>query len=140
MQLRLLLAVLALAAGLGAADAARADLMATCAADIQRFCPSIDRGQGRISACLAAFSASVSTACRTEVARVSRGPLVPRDVRTVMKGGFSAAVPAACTDSVARFCQGVPPGDGRVFACLYANSNRVPKACTEAARATIRGN
>lgn len=138
MRLKTLLPVLALAAVLGAP--VHADLMSTCAADIGRFCSNIDRGQGRISACLAAYNDRISAACRTEVAGVSRGPLVPRDVRTVMNGNFTAPLPAACTDSANRFCSGVPQGDGRVFACLYANSNRVPQACNTAARATIRGN
>lgn len=130
--------LLALVAGGIAPAPARADLMATCAPDIQKNCSAIDRGRGRITACLAAYSGKISAACRTEVQSAVNGPLTPRDVRAMLGGGFSAPLPAACTSAAASFCPGVPGGDGRVFACLYANSNRVDKACNTAARAAVK--
>ena len=51
---RLLLLLVAVLAVLSLpAVPARADLMTTCAAEVQRFCSDVSRGRGRISACLA---------------------------------------------------------------------------------------
>jgi hypothetical protein len=140
MRLRTILPLLALAAGLSAAEPVRADLMTTCASEIGQYCAGISRGRGRISACLAAYTDRISSACRAEVAGVARGPLVPGSVKAVLNPGFRAPLPAACTADAGRYCSGVPQGDGRAFACLYANSNRVSAACTSAAEATVKAN
>ena len=136
-----LLAVLALAAALGShASAARADLMTACASEVGRFCADVSRGRGRISACLAGHMNALGPACLPEVQAVARGRLVPRDVRKIFNPAFRAPLPQACVVPAAQVCPGVPTGDGRIFACLYAREDRIGATCSAAAQATLKAN
>ena len=38
----------------------------------------------------------------------------------------------ACNKELTTFCKGVPPGEGRVLACLYAFEDRVSDQCVKA--------
>jgi hypothetical protein len=140
MRLRrnVLLPALALASVLASGTAARADLMTACAPEIGRYCSAVSQGRGRISACLASYMGQLSAACRPEVQAVGQSRLTPGYVRPVFNPAFRAPLPAACTAPAARFCPGMTPGEGRVFACLYAYSDRVGKACADAAQAALK--
>ncbi len=134
-----LLPVLALATVLTAhASDARADVMTACASEISRYCADVSKGRGRISACLMSQMGRLGAACRPEVRAVARSRLTPGYVRKALNPAFRAPLPEACAASAARFCRGMRPGGGRVLACLYARSDRVPKACSAAAQATLK--
>jgi hypothetical protein len=136
---RTLLPVLAVAAALSApVEPARADLMSACASEIGQNCSAVSQGRGRVSACLAAHMGSLSAACRTEVQAVGQSRLTPGWVRPIFDPSFRAPLPQACTQAAGQFCPGMAPGEGRVFACLYAFSDRVPKTCSDAAQAALR--
>src|SRR5918996_5440502 len=116
-----LLPVFALAAALiGHTVAARADLITGCASEVSQFCTDVTQGRGRLSACLAGHMNQLGSGCLPEVQAVARSPLVPGGVRKNFNPAFRAALPQACVTPAAQFCPGVPAGDGRVFACLYA--------------------
>ena len=133
-----LLPVLALATLLAAhANDARADLMTACAAESSRYCADVSKGRGRISACLVSQMGRLSPACLLEVRAVGQSRLTPGYVRKLFNPAFRAPLPRACAGPAAQFCPGMAPGEGRVFACLYARSDRIPKACSEAAQATL---
>jgi hypothetical protein len=134
-----LVPVLALAAVLTVPGApARADLMSACAPEISRYCSAVSQGRGRVSACLAGHMGQLGSACRPEVQAVGQSRLTPGYVRKVFDPAFRAPLPQACAASAAQFCPGMSPGEGRVFACLYAFSNRVPKSCSDAAQAALK--
>jgi hypothetical protein len=76
-------------------------------------------------------------ACLPEVQVVVQSHLTPSYVRKVFSPAFRAPLPQACAASAAQFCPGMKPGEGRVFACLYARSDRVSAACSDAAQATL---
>ncbi|MFO1209140.1 MAG: cysteine rich repeat-containing protein [Amaricoccus sp.] len=118
---------------------ARADLMSTCAPEIQKFCSDVSRGRGRISACLASEMPRLSAACQGEVQGVMGSPLTPGYVRRALDPAFTAPLPAACAAPAKQLCPGFPAGSARVFACLYARSDRAGKACNDAATATLKG-
>jgi hypothetical protein len=137
---RLAVPLLAALAGLVApAVPARADMMTTCAPEIQRFCSDVSRGRGRVSACLASQFGQLSAACKPGVQAVMQGPLTPRYVRRVLDPSFRAPLPAACTAQAQSLCPDMATDRGPVFACLYARSDRAGKACSDAARATLQG-
>jgi Cysteine rich repeat len=139
MRSNALLPALALATVLTAhATDARADLMTACASEISRYCGDVSQGRGRISACLMGQMGRLSPACRPEVQAVGRSRLTPGYVRKALNPAFRASLPEACAAPAAQFCPGMTPGEGRVFACLYARSDRVPKACSNAAQATLK--
>ncbi len=138
MQSNALLPVLALATVLTAhATDARADLMTACASEISRYCADVSSGRGRISACLVGQMGQLNPACLAEVQAVGQSRLTPGYVRTLFNPAFRAPLPQVCAAPAAQFCSGMTPGEGRVFACLYARSDRVPKACSDAAQATL---
>lgn len=132
------LAAACLAAACLAAPAARADMMATCAPEVAKYCPAVTEGRGRVSACLASHLGALSGACRTDVAAVGRSVLTPGWVRPVFDPAFRAPLPQACAAPAAKYCPGMAAGEGRVFACLYAFSDRVPKTCSDAAQAALK--
>ena len=77
-------AVLAIAAlGLSAAAALAADQpsssgpRAACKADVEKFCPGVQPGGGRIAACLKQNEAQVSTGCKNAVAKARQSKAPP---------------------------------------------------------------
>lgn len=131
---RVLVLTLALA---GSATMARADLTATCAPEIEQFCADVDQGRGRITACLGGHSTEIGSACLSEVQGALQGFLVPQEARRLLDPAFRAELPQVCEPAAERFCSGVARGDGRIFSCLYARTNRIGEACSSAAQATI---
>ena len=128
--------VLALAIVLTAyATDARADIMTTCTSEISKYCADVSEGEGRIVACLVGQMGRLSPACLADVQE--QGPNAPDPMRKVFNPAFRAPLPETCAAPAAQFCPGMTPGEGRVFACLYARSDRVPKACSDAAQATL---
>lgn len=131
--------VASLAAGLWlAGEGARAEMMATCAPEIARFCSDVSRGRGRVTACLAGQREAIGPACLAEVEAATRAPGVPKSAGKVLDPGAGAPLPRSCEGAAARVCPGVPEGDARVFACLYAHSDRVSQICISDARKALR--
>lgn len=96
-----------------------AEFSADCGADVYRFCPAVERGQGRILQCLAVHLGrrELSTNCEAAV------------VTALEKLQEFAD---ACTDEAARLCQGVEPGRGRLLICLRAQSQKLSTRCRKA--------
>ena len=117
---------------------ARADLITACASKISQYCADVSKGRGRISACLMSRMGRLGSACRPEVQAVAQSRQTPSYVRKALNSGFRAPLPEACAAAAAKFCPGMTPGEGRVFACLDARSDRVPNACSDAAEATLK--
>jgi hypothetical protein len=91
-----------------------------CRADAQRFCKGIPPGEGRMAACLQGREADLSPACRDKLALARlRAEELSR----------------ACLPDVRRFCQGVPPGKGRILACLKGREADLSPACQAELRA-----
>jgi len=133
------LPILALAAALATpAPAARADMMSACASESGKYCSAVSKGRGRISACLAAHMGDLGAACQPEVQAVMQGRLTPAYVRRALDPSFRATLPQVCAAPAAQFCPGMATDRGPVFACLYAFSDRVPKACSDAAQAVLK--
>jgi hypothetical protein len=136
---RRLFPVLALVAGFALPGVpSAADLMTACAPEIQRFCADVSRGRGRVSACLASELGRLGAACRPEVQGVMQGPLTPGYVRQALQPGFEAPLPASCATPAKTLCPSISPSDARVFACLYARSDRAGRACNSAATTALK--
>jgi hypothetical protein len=94
-----------------------------CAADVQKFCASVQPGGGRIMECLKSHEADLSPACK---AREAKG-----EARKEQRKEAREAVHAACKEDVAKLCGGVTPGGGNVMRCLRDNlrDNKVSATC-----------
>ena len=120
---------------IGQATNARADIMATCTSEISKYCADVSEGEGRIVACLVGQMGRLKPACLADVQ--DQGPLTRASVRMVFNPAFRASLPEACVTAAAQLCPDMTPGEGRLFACLYARSDRLPKACSDAAQAAL---
>ena len=85
-----------------------------CQADVEKLCPGVPHGGGRLLSCLKANEAKASPACQREIVFVSKA---------------AGEVGKACGDDVQQFCAEVKMGGGRVLKCLAANGARVSPGC-----------
>ena len=71
--------VLSSATALAEDEAPRADARAACKADVDKLCPGIQPGSGRIVGCLKQNEAQMSAACKEAMAkaRERRAPVAP---------------------------------------------------------------
>lgn len=51
------------------------------------------------------------------------------DGRAAAQGSIAEDLKKACNKELTTFCKGVPPGEGRILACLYAFEDRVSDKC-----------
>lgn len=88
-----------------------------CQGDVWQFCQGIRPGQGRILACLKSHEAELSPPCGEEFGRA----------REKAKG-----IRGACAADAKQLCAGIREGQGRVYACLVSNRDRVSPPCQQA--------
>ena len=88
-----------------------------CKADVWQFCQGVKPGQGRVLACLKSHEAELSPPCGEEFARA----------REKLQG-----IRAACGADANQLCAGIKPGQGRLYACLTSNRDRLSPACQQA--------
>lgn len=98
------------------ATAAGAD--SACVADAQRLCVGTQIGDGRVLACLTASWNSLSSACIADIQAVQ---------------ARAREIDLACAADVWSFCRGIPTGEGRVRACLWARWKDLSITCREQA-------
>ena len=104
-----------LLAALTAVAPARAD--DACADDAAKVCAGIPAGQGRIYYCLRSNWNRLSEGCRKTLDWAAK---VAQDV------GLD------CQADVFSWCQGVPAGQGRLFACLASRREQLSSGCQDA--------
>lgn len=110
-----LLAVLSLGAGPAAAQDVPDD---PCLGDVQRLCPDVTPGSGRVVACLRRNEERLSNDCRAKVDSDQA-----RAVELVQQ--FSRD----CRPDVGQFCAKVEPGEGRVLDCLDGHLPELTATC-----------
>jgi hypothetical protein len=94
------------------ADPARS----VCKEDIQKFCPNVTPGEGRILMCLQSHIDQISPACRTAMEKGKKEVKEAAD---------------ACRGDAEKFCAGIQPGGGRIAMCLKQNFEALSPACKQ---------
>ena len=97
---------------------------AGCAREIKTYCARVKEGQGRLAACLYAYSDKMSDKCADAIIKET-GRL------NAMLGALNNAV-AACETDTRRLCNGVAPGNGNLVGCLTKARPTVSAACNAA--------
>jgi hypothetical protein len=87
---------------------------AACEDDVQSFCADVKPGQGAVLRCLAANKSSLAPGCQ-EVIQGAQEKL--------------AEFKKACGKDSRKLCKGIPPGQGRVLACLKSREAELSPPC-----------
>ena len=110
--------ILPVAAALALALAAgRASAEDACLADAQRLCSDVPRGGARVYYCLRGAWNQLSDGCRALLDWAQRR---------------AGEVALDCQADAFAWCQGVPAGQGRLYACLAGNRASISSECRKA--------
>ena len=82
-----------------------------CKADLEKVCPGVEPGHGRILACLEGKTDQLSQACKDDVSK---------KLVTFYK---------ACKADAEKLCASVERGEGRVMQCLKDNEASLSSSC-----------
>jgi hypothetical protein len=92
----------------------------SCRADVDRLCPGVDPGGGRVVGCLRQHQLDLSKPCQGEITRIA-------DARDRV-----ASLKSACRADVESLCRDVPPLAGPLLECLQANEAKLSPDCNAA--------
>jgi len=95
-----------------------------CEKELTSYCKDVTPGEGRILACLYAYSDKLSGQC--EFALYDAAVQLQRFVAAL------AYLANECDEDLDNFCSGVEAGEGRLLKCLDENSAKISARCTQA--------
>jgi hypothetical protein len=95
-----------------------------CKQEIGSFCKNVTPGEGRVLACLYAYSDKLSTRC--EYALYDAANQLQRAVTAL------AYTANECRDDLKAYCSDIKPGGGRLLECIDKNSAKVSSRCKQA--------
>ncbi|MDX9722471.1 MAG: cysteine rich repeat-containing protein [Myxococcota bacterium] len=90
-----------------------------CREDAERFCADVERGEGRVAACLLQNEAQLSADCQAKVQTVKTR------IETAEK---------ACSTEISQFCSGMERGPG-LAACLREHREQLSSGCSDELKA-----
>ena len=106
----------------GHADQNPAQEMArNCKVEFEAYCKDVTPGEGRILACLYAYSDKLSDQCRAVISDATE------QIR--LMGAAISFVKSECGEDLKQFCKNVTPGDGRLMNCLEKNDAKISQKC-----------
>jgi hypothetical protein len=102
------------------ATVAAAQQRGACTADIKEKCAGVERGEGRISACVKQHLAEFSKPCQDRLAKI-------------------AATAKTCKGDVKQSCEGKKRGRGRLVACMREALGNLSDPCKDALAEGVAG-
>jgi hypothetical protein len=99
-----------------------------CKAELDTYCKNVTQGEGRVLACLYAYSDKLSNRCEYALYEA-----VSQLQRAVEALSYTAT---ECRDDLKTYCSDVQPGEGRLLQCLDKNDAKVTKRCKQALKDT----
>lgn len=128
-----------------------------CRSDFVTHCPGVKPGGAAALQCLESNSAQLSPACGNAVAAIAEGdapargptPVAPAAAPVApavaplgsippMRPREALAILSFCGAERQTLCGDIPPGGGRIIACLAENAPRLSPGCYEAIARAIR--
>ena len=120
---------LGLVAGTASADEdnARRGGMNACKADVERLCGDVEKGEGRIRACMKEHKDELSQGCQTQIEKrkARKGKKKGKKHRKEQRQAFKAA----CGEDVQNTCGDVEKGERK--ACVKANLSQFSQTCQD---------
>ena len=95
-----------------------------CEKELTTYCKDVTPGEGRVLACLFAFSDKLTGQC--EYALYDAAKQLERFVAAL------SYVANECDADLEKFCANIEVGEGRVLKCLDENSSKISARCTQA--------
>jgi hypothetical protein len=95
-----------------------------CEKELTSYCKDVTPGEGRVLACLFAFSDKLSGQC--EYALYDAAVQLERFVAAL------TYVANECDADMEKYCSNVEVGEGRVLKCLDDNAEKISARCTQA--------
>jgi hypothetical protein len=106
---------------------AAAEAPAGCAAEVQKFCPTIAPGGGHVLLCLQEHASQLSPECQQALQGAQRHAEKRRANRSA-----AGAWVSPCTGDIQKLCQGIPAGAGRIAECLGQHQAELSEGCRAA--------
>lgn len=97
-----------------------------CQQELTTLCKDVTPGEGRILACLYAFSDKLSPRCEFAL----YDSIVQLD-RTLTNLAYAVS---ECRDDLKGHCAAIQPGEGRLLDCLNRNADKLSGRCSNALR------
>ncbi len=95
-----------------------------CKTELQQYCSNVTLGEGRVLACLYAYSDKLSGRC--EYALYDAAAQLER------AGNALAYAANECASDLGKYCGEVKAGQGRLLECLQKNDAQVSERCKQA--------
>ena len=109
---------------------AESDIVSTvkqgCNKEINTYCKEVTPGEGRVLACLYAYSDKLTNRC--EYALYDAAVQLERAVAAL------TYIANECRDDIQTYCSAVRPGGGRILRCLESNESKISDRCKSAAK------
>ncbi|MFL6623189.1 MAG: cysteine rich repeat-containing protein [Sulfurifustis sp.] len=99
-----------------------------CQQELDTYCKAVSPGEGRVFACLYAYSDKLSGRC--EYALYDASKQLEEAVAMLNH------VAEACANDLAQYCSDVSLGEGRVADCMKKNEAKTSAACQQAMKDT----
>lgn len=99
-------------------------IMEGCKKDLQSYCKDVTPGDGRIAACLYAYSDKLSPQC---VQTLYENPEALEEASQAVNNLLRE-----CGEDITQFCGDVPTGKGLILPCLKKNKKKISQRCRSA--------
>ena len=95
-----------------------------CEKEFNSYCKNVTPGEGRLLACLYAYSDKLSNRCEYAI----------YDAATQLERAVNALTFLAneCRDDLKKYCSGVQPGEGRLAECIAKKKDVISDRCKNA--------
>ena len=95
-----------------------------CTKEFESYCKNVTPGEGRLLACLYAYSDKLSTRCEYAL----------YDAASQLERALTALTYLAneCRDDLKKYCSDVQPGEGRLIDCIAKKKDAISDRCKNA--------
>lgn len=103
-----------------------------CQNELNTYCKTVSPGEGRVFACLYAYSDKLSGRCEYAL----------YDAAAQLEDAIAKLnyVAKSCAEDLNKYCADIKPGEGRVATCLKKNQSKTTAGCQQAMKTTGMAN
>jgi hypothetical protein len=114
--------------GVASAESMVETVVKGCDKELKTYCKDVTAGEGRVLACLYAYSDKLSGRC--EYALYDAAAQLDRVINAI------AYAANECQNELTKFCSDIKPGGGRLIECMKKNDAKLSARCKQALKDT----